>query len=554
MTPRSTIRIASLASCLMASLALAQVPNTCDLPRDIDKYQLLRRLSLDLRGQLPSYEEYSQLEAQPDVPTAMIEAWMQTEGFRQAMRRYHEELFWPNVTNVSLNNTNSQLTQKTGEPALSLTSASRRNLYRGDPDVSTTEGVQCGDFEQTHFTDAGTYVPDPAFVHQNAMALSDGGTKTVQQEGWRLVNPYWDPSTQVKVCAFDAVETQSTVIGGKTVGCDNYASNGRKECGCGPNLTYCYSGTVAKQITTAMREQLALSVDDVTVGGKPYTDLLLSTTMYENGALAQWRRTLANNLSFTRVYAIADPQEEIPAKPFTDQTWTKVDRGQLPTRQFHAGVLTLPAYLLRFQTNRARANRFRIDFECDYFVPPAQLTAQPGCQDGTTELTQRCYCQACHQTLEPLAAHWGQFAEAGTSMLTDTTAFPRKNPSCVNSSSSFCTRFYITPSDADNSGSLIPYQYADKTSSDPYRKAMGDNIEAGPRKLVNGIISDHTFARCTVKKLWGWFMKRDMHVLGAESEEAPVLDTLATGFEAHNYDLPWLIEQVVTQPQYRRVR
>lgn len=557
MTPRSTVRIALLSALLCATAASAQVDAVCDQQHDIDKYQLLRRLSLDLRGQLPTYEEYSQLENQNDVPPAIVEAYLQSDGFRQTMRKYHEDMFWPNVSNVSLNNTNAQLVQRIGEPALSLSSTARRTLFRGDPDVNTADaGAQCGDFETPPdaFLDGGTFQVDPNKTRKTAIPLPDGGTRTVSQEGWRLVNPYWAPTTQVKVCSYDAQELATTTVGTKTLGCDNSLTNGRKECGCGPNLTYCYGGNSQRVILDSMREQLGRAVDDVSVGNKPYTNLVLSTTMYENGALAQWRRTLANNLSLTHVYGVADPNEEISNKAFTDTSWSAVDRGKLPTREFHAGVLTLPAYLLRFQTNRARANRFRIDFECEYFVPPAQLTAQPGCVENTTELTSRCYCQSCHQTLEPLAAHWGQFVEAGTTMMTDVTAWPRKDATCVNSRNSRCTRFYITASDADNPGSLIPYQYADPSSSNPYRKAVGDNIAAGPRKLVNEIIADHTFSRCTVKKLWSYFLKRDMHVVGAESEEAALLDSLATGFEQNSYSLPWLIEQVVSQPQYRRIR
>lgn len=548
------VRLLFLAATLLAAAASAQVPNTCDEPREIDKYQLLRRLSLDLRGQPPSYEEYQQLENQQSVPPAIVEAYMQSEGFRQTMRRYHEDLFWPNVSNVSLNNTNSQLTQRTGEPALSISSSTKRNLYRGDPDVSTDGGMQCGDYEQTHFTDGGTFTPDPAYVQQVGLPLADGGTKLVTQEGWRWVTPYWAPTTQVKVCAYDAQETLSTTVGTVTRGCDSYLANGKKECGCGPNLSFCYGGTAQKAIQASLRESLALSVDDVTVGGKPYTDLLLSTTLYENGPIAQWRKTLANNLSLTRVYGVADPNEAIANKPFSDATFAPVARGKLPTSEFHAGVLTHPTYLLRFQTNRSRANRFRIDFECEFFVPPAQLAPQSGCSESGTELTKRCYCQSCHQTLEPLAAFWGQFAEAGTSMMTDLTVFPRKANNCVGSGSTYCNRFYITAADGDNPGSLIPYQYADPASSDPYRKAIGENIAVGPRVLVNQIINDGTFARCTVKKLWSFLMKRDMHVLGAEAEEAALLEQLADGFKTNNYNLPWLIEQVVSQPQYRRVR
>ena len=38
----------------------------------------------------------------------------------------------------------------------------------------------------------------------------------------------------------------------------------------------------------------------------------------------------------------------------------------------HAGVLTRPAYLIRFQTNRGRADRFYTNFLCQPFEPPEE--------------------------------------------------------------------------------------------------------------------------------------------------------------------------------------
>lgn len=538
-------------------LAAAQVPDTCDLPREIDKYQLLRRLSLDLRGQAPTYAEYEALEAQQSVPASTISGYLASEGFRQTMRRYHEEALWPNVTNIAISNVNATLARRTPtEPALAIASTGKRQQFRNDAlVVTTTHGESCGDYEQTHFLDGGTFTPDPAFIYSETTTFADGGTKTVYQEGWRWVTPYWDPTTPVKVCAYDAQETVSTVVNGATLGCDNYLTNNRKECGCGPNLQYCYSGTVARTILTSLREQLARSVDDISMNGAPYTDLILGTKSYVNGPIAQWRKTLSNNLSLARIYAVADAQEEHAQKPYSDLSWSVVNRGKLPNgTEFHAGVTTLPVYLLKFQTGRARANRFRMDFMCESFVPPATLTAEAGCSDSTTELTKRCYCQSCHKTLEPLSAYWGQFAEAGTTMMTDLAIFPRMRSNCVGSNNSFCQRFYVTVPGTDRAGALLPYQYADSTSGDPYRKAIGDNIEAGPRALAQLIVNDGTFARCTTKKMFRYFVKRDMHIAGAEAEEAELLEELAAGFESSGYQLPWLVEQIVSLPQYRRIR
>ena len=524
----------------LPGFALAQVSATCDQNRELDKYQLLRRLSLDLRGKVPSYEEYLALDTQPTVAAATVTNWLTSDDFRVAMRRYHEDLFWPNVTNVQLNSTNSQLTLLTTPAAWTISSTGKRRLFRGAPDVSTTLGLQCGDFEQTQFT-AG-FVPAVAGLRTSVV-----NGVTVKQEGWRMVTPYWS-TTPIKVCAFDAMETPSVTVGTKVIECNSVDADARPECGCGPGLRYCYGPTaqVRTVVENAMREQLNLMVDRVTTGGQPYTELITSRNAPSNGTLEFWKKYLAPHLSYTRIVALPDPNEPLGTPDFADTGWRQIDRGSA----LHAGVLTSPAYLLRFQTNRGRANRFRIDFECESFVPPSQLeTAAQGCNEAGGDLTQRCTCRYCHRQLEPLAAGWGQFSEAGTTLLGDLSLFPRTKASCVNSGSTFCNRFYVTDDSADNPGALLPYQYANAAHPE-----ITSALAAGPRGRVNAIVADGTFARCTVKRTWAYLMKRDMRVIGADVDEAATLQTLATGFESNGYRLPWLIEQIVSQPGYRSVR
>jgi hypothetical protein len=265
-----------------------------------------------------------------------------------------------------------------------------------------------------------------------------------------------------------------------------------------------------------------------------------------NGALAFWKKNLASNLSTNRVWAMPDPNEPLPTRPFSDAAWVDVDRGS----DLHAGVLTTAAYLIRFQTNRARGNRYRQDFECETYAPPSRLeTAADGCSMTTDDLTKRCTCRGCHRGLEPLASHWGQLAESGTTLMTDTAAWPRMRANCVNSNNAICQRFYVTNDDADNPGALLPYQYADAQHADITQALAG-----GPRKRVNESLANGTFARCTVRRAWSAVMKREMRLSGPDADELDTLDTLADGFRTNNYSLPWLMEQLVTQPHYRRVR
>ena len=523
---------------LVLSLLLSQA--SCAPAQTLDKYLLLRRLSLDLRGKAPSYEEYLALDSQSGVPQSVIAQFIASNDFKKVMRQYHERLFWPNVTNVQLSNVNSTLQLLGGPDAYALASAGKRKTYRGASDVSTAEGAQCGDYEQTQL--------DPVTKAPLAVHTSVVNGVTVRQEGWRWVTPYWS-TTPVKVCAYDAQELPSVTVSGKTYDCSDETGDSRKECGCGPNLRWCYgpAAQVRTPIEQDMREELGQLVDRVASGSKPYTELVLGRTTYWNGRLAFWKKNLAPHLSYSRIVARPDPGDSLGEPDFADTTFAAHQRTPM-----HAGVLTTSAYMLRFQTNRGRANRYRIDFECEAFVPPSTLeTPQSAgdCNDTSSDLTSRCNCRYCHQRLEPMAAHWGTFSEAGTTVMSADGGWPKTMPSCVSENpSQFCSRYYVTDSDADNAGSLLAWQYADAANT--YHQQIKDALTAGPKQLAQASIDSGKFAKCAAKRAWSTFLKRDLNAIDTQPEERARVEALAQGFIDHAYSLPWLIEQVVSQPEY----
>jgi hypothetical protein len=537
MTLNSVTLLMALAAA--APALAAEGPLVCEAPHEVDVYQQLRRLSLDLRGRAPTIEEYEALDGLREVPLSTFADYLGSEDFRTMMRRYHEALFWPNVSRVAISSINVRLQQRTGEPAMRYANVNRATAYRGDP------ATACRDVEQTQVDPAfpGQFRPLPSSLQVTTVTLPDGGTQTIRQEGWRWVSPYWAPGTPVKVCAFDAQETPSFVQGTQTIPCAT--SNTNPTCGCGPGARNCFAAAAVTDavILASAREQLLLAVDDVVVGGRPYTDLLLSRQAYQNGALAFWKRHLAGNGLLNPTFNAPDPDEPLSDRPFTDPAWVKIDRGGL-----HAGVLTLPAYLLRFQSDRGRANRFRIDFLCEHFAPSSLGLPQTGCSETTGDLMNRCQCQYCHKTLEPMAAHWAFFAEAGTTQLTDRTAFPLQRNACINSRNGTCTRFYVTQSDAPNPGRFLFLQYDDD------HPELRSAATRGPRALAEQAIASGAFARCTVKRLFEHFMKREMKVQGLDTSELALLDELAGGFERQGYNFSSLVGRIVMLPQYRRVR
>jgi hypothetical protein len=526
-----TLRKSLLALAIIVPLALfrshegaAEEPNQCDAPHELDKYKLLRRISLDIRHKLPTIEEYTALDKENAVPNELVASFIGSDDFRLAMRRHHENMFWPNVSNVRISDGTTQLGLRMGTYALPL----RENVYRGARDVS------CDNVLQTEF--------DPAFPGQFRPVPRVEGA--LRHDGYRMVAPYWAPTTQIKVCAYEAQETLSVPgPGGKTYNCNTVEGRGNRACGCGPDLKFCFSTFSAQAILTSMREQAGRVVDRVTTGKAPYTDLVLTTDAEENGPLSFFRRNLATSANLNVTYNAPLPDEKLSDLPYTEARFLPVAREPL-----HAGVLTTPAFLLRFQTDRGRANRFRVAFAGQYFVPAAKLEPQAGCSSDADDLTKRCNCQYCHQVLEPLSAHFGGFAESGSGLLSDRKAFPLQRPDCIGSNDRTCRRFYVTDRTADRAGWLLSYQYADVHSE------YATNIEKGPRKLAESIIADGTFARTAVRYLFERLMKRPARTEGVENEDAALIDALAGDFAQGGYNYPRLAEKIVGLPEYRRAR
>jgi hypothetical protein len=298
--------------------------------------QYLRRLSLDLRGRLPSVEELTAVVTGGSLDPALIDQMIASEEMVEQLRAYHRDLLWTNVLDRRISRNVWQLrspNQRNGGPAYYIPAAQRSILYRG---------------AQTSCLD------EPARFDANGAILTtvDPNNASIRREGWVEVAPYWAPDTTIRVCAFDAQdEMQAQDQGGRTVNCSRQTN--ARGCGCGPNLRWCQSqgdGTT-REILESMNEQLLRFTDDVVRNDRPYTDVLLAKDMEINGPIAFWLRNqsqTAGNL----LYAGPQQNYQVPNLPF-GAAWQAVDRGAR-----HAGVLSMPGYLVKFQSNRGRANRF----------------------------------------------------------------------------------------------------------------------------------------------------------------------------------------------------
>lgn len=535
----------ALATTLAAGPGSAD-PNDCPLPATVDTPRLLRRISLDLRDMPPTFDEYAELGSAADVPDSIVDAYLASNEFAKVARNYHELLWLPNLSALRLNGVSKVLGRRGPEDATTppdedtpYDNFSRRTRYRTKGIPATEIRPTCANRLQT-VNAAGEPVD------------GTGAVMTGEREGYVLVHPYWnpDPAARIRVCAYDAQTAESVTINGKQVACNSNEGVASAKCGCGKELKFCMAtpGEAAipsrvpppsTTIYASVREQAARLSDRVSRASSsrvPYTDILLSKSVEENGAIAFYKANLA-----WAENTVVGYNEPFPAAPttrkFTDATWTARNDAKA------AGILTSTAFLWRFATNRGRANRFKIAFAREHFEPSATAGA---CSSSATELdlTKRCLCRDCHIRLEPLASFWGGIVEGGNAAITNRTRFPLSRPDCVGSKEIECVRMYVSDSEQPNPGSLMALQFAGahKTGDDDYAK----NLAAGPAEAASKLIASGAFARATVHNLYERLVKQELSDKATE-------DALVSGFVGGNYNFPDLVKAIVKLPVYRRL-
>jgi hypothetical protein len=558
----------------------------CETTAEVDKYQLLRRFSLDLRGQLPDYQDYIQLEGLTG-PTldahldSMLDAYLSSEGFRQRMREYHEAKLWPNIRDTNFRFQLATLTQaRTPGPRRFIGQDFRINRgYRGGDGRIYEQS--CGEWEQVSFTPEG--VPTGLKEVTPQTCLNRGLTAqecSYKQEGWVWVQPYWsdEPAERIRVCAFDAQDLDiSNKLSGHTCSsrrtisqlafADPAKTITPTDCGCGYRLQNCFVQDYGRfepqlNLQDAFREQLLRLVDDTTLGGAPYTDLLLTKRVHENGIIQHYRKHLSQRDGiFPAVQAL---DGEAPFQPNITwnapwQTFTRQESG------YHAGLLTLPAFLLRFASNRSRANRARIAFTNQFFVPG-------GMADGdlvTDDLTQRQDCRSCHETLEPLAAYFAPMIENSFSQRTE-QLLPLFQKACALGPKPGCEKYIV---EGEFAGVLKTHRVAVTKRQNPMQdealfelKEVGDtdvhdriiqNIARGPQGFAEEIIADGSFSEGTVYGLFVHLLKRTPILDDSLQSETEIFEQLVSLFQNGDstsaaFDFAALVKRIVRLPQYRR--
>lgn len=505
----------------LAGLARAEDP-TC--PADggwLDGHAHLRAMSLDLRGVVPSPEDYARLEG-GEVPESLVDEWLASPEFAARAVRHHRSLLWDNVTNLTLLTTNAYL------GTVSVGSAGsvywRRNLadeYRGVSEQT------CGDFEATVGADGRPV----------AQVLGNGS----RQEGWRWVAPYWDPANPVKICAYDAQEQAVTSRG---VRCDTLSGQADPECGCGPELRWCATSSAHQPVHQAIAGDVDERVRRTVLEDRSYLELLTGSTGFVNGPLVHYLRYQSQLPGGVRIAELPVDLDALPDLDWTDPEFVEVDLGEA-----HAGVFTSPAWLFRFTTNRARANRFYNSFLCQPFQPPEGGIPEAASGTPTLDLNARDGCKYCHALLEPGAAYWGRWTPAGAGYLPPDT-FPAYSDECAACAagtlacSDECSKFYLTrvlsSEQAPYVGWLSAYEFLDERHR--------FHVDEGPAMLVEEAVADGRLPTCVARSTAGWLLGRE-----PSTDEEAWVHALGEALVGSDWSYRALVKEIVLSDAYRTV-
>lgn len=511
--------VAPHAFALAESLPAANEVCSADPPL-LDAAAHLRAASLDLRGTLPSVAEYDALPPQASaVPAATLQAWLSSpQWVEQALRR-HRNLLWINLA------------------------ASAGRLMP----TSVNLGVENGLYYRPQVAPAlrGLKVPcldKPASYDSAGELVFESQPDGSKREGYVMVNPYWAPTTTIKVCAWDA---QDTVYSATGTYCGSSGANLDETCSCGPNLRFCMGGGAQAVIAGAFAASLERQIAQWASDGRPYTDLFTEQVLWVNGPMVHYYRHQAQMPGQVRLTPLPFDPSQLPDLAYTDKdTWVKI---ALPSSA--AGVLTHPAFLLRFQTDRARATRFFNVFLCQPFQAPEGGIPVAGVSEVMEpDLQKRTGCKYCHVLLEPAAGYWGRWTNYGAGFLS-AIEYPAQRSDCTAcalsgaSCSADCKQFYLTkayaPPEKAWLGWLRSYNYK--------QPQHFKNIEQGPKLLAMTALADNRLPRCVARSTAEWLLGRDL-----QAEEEGWADQLAVEFASGGYDYRDLVQQIVLSDAYRR--
>ncbi|HEY4239085.1 MAG TPA: DUF1585 domain-containing protein [Kofleriaceae bacterium] len=331
------------------------------------------------------------------------------------------------------------------------------------------------------------------------------------------------------------------------------------ECGCGIGLERCLPATTTQNESAAFLvpqrvplgvgapfeatpqpaaawerlwwgEEAKRFLDRIFLDDRDFREVLTSRATLVNGPLAQFYRFFAgatccgqgSDLGYADPVPLVEPGAIPDALvPADTATWLAVaDRGP-----HAAGILTMPVFLTKYGSRRARAHVAYSAFLCKDFVADS-VKLEPSTEP---DLTKRPGCSACHQTLEPMASYFTRVMESDWTYL-PAERFPVRSPLCDRAKPPGACKTLYDPAFSEIRGAYASPQHA----------------EAGPGGLAEALVAAPEFAPCVAQNVASAFLGR---ALGPEDDEWR--DALAREFAAGGYKMRSLVRAIVKSPRYK---
>ncbi len=278
-------------------------------------------------------------------------------------------------------------------------------------------------------------------------------------------------------------------------------------------------------------EEAKRYMDCVFLEDRDVRELLIGRSDQVNGPLAQFYRTMASatccgasvDLGYTEPEPLVEPGAVPEALvPQDTATWLPIaHRGP-----HAAGLLTMPVFLTKYGSRRARAHVVASAFLCHEFVADTVRLAP----STEPDLTKRPGCNACHQTLEPMAAAFTRVAESDWTWL-PATQLPMTLPKCASEKAPGSCKGYYDPAFAGQLRGAY---------------AAPSRAEAGPAGLAAEVAASPDFAPCVVSTVASGLLGRAL-----TADDAAWKARLVSAFTEGGYRMRALVRAIVTSPRYR---
>ena len=383
------------------------------------------------------------------------------------------------------------------------------------------------------------------------------------------------------------------------VACDTATGYGSSSlCGCGKDLVRCMPGagpgfdnaafkfpsrvpigwdapfdqvdqTQAGWARMFWGQEFVHFLDDILTSDRSFKEVLTGHQSFVNGPLAQFYRDVAPGqccgngvyYGYNEPVPLFDPTK-IPASvtPFDVNAWTKV-----PDRGLHAsGFLTMPVFLTKYGSRRARAHVLWNAFACKDFIA-GNLSLKPSSE---SDLTKRDGCNTCHATLEPISSYFARVQESTWVYLppdkfpvTPGKPFFDSNPDLKYQG---CIRDFRTnapdggPPPISNGACSNYYDpaftypaYGDAGIVDGSTTLRGAyaspaNADAGPEGFAAYLTSTSQFETCVAENVTSAFLGRTL-----TSDDETLSSTLAYIFFKGDFHMSDLVRALVKSDAYK---